>query len=389
MEKSTYHCLYVLSLLWCVAHAAPGPSEQKTSARGNVCGQHYDDIYAAAQSWQTNGIVPEHETQYKELKEKCAQAHKERQEQLDATTTKLPGYVSNIAIALSSLNATLQTEVSTLEQIVQEQHKSLASAWEYGLELQHELLVTNIESDRIEKALLYHSILQDSSPKQILTESYAYHGSRGKMVALLLKFVRSLPAKTERVEAYTELERLLKSNGQDERFPAIIFSQDVKELGDQGYNPDHTQLEGKTVARWQTLLLAGNFSEIVLFAKDHPTYYARIASTLIDALNKTWSKEALDKVIHFPNALPSPSQRVVAFKGVLESLLAHQEQQLNDLYLIKLAKEMEKLERHLEAGGDGQARESLKEVQDIFGKFSYTRSFSNYVDLYGMLKSEL
>ncbi|KFB38835.1 AGAP000607-PA-like protein [Anopheles sinensis] len=389
MEKLTYRCLYVLSLLWCVAHAAPNPTEQKSSAQGNVCGQHYNDIYAAAKSWQTKGIVPEHETQYKELKEKCAQAHKERQEKQNAVTTKLPTYMSNIVVALSSLNSTLRTEVSTLEEIVQNQHESLANAWQYGLELQHELLVTNIESDRIEKALLYHSILQDSSPKQIVTESYAYHGSHGKMVALLLKFVRSLPAKTERVEAYTELERLLKSNGQNERFPAVIFSQDVKELGDQGYNPDHTQLEGKAVARWQSLLLAGNFSEIVLFAQDHPSYYARIESTLIDALNKAWSKEALEKVIYFPNVLPNSSQRVAALKGVLKTLLAHQDKQLNDLYLMKLAKELEKLEHHVEASGDTQAKESLKEVKDIFGKFSYTRNFSNYVDLYGMLKSAL
>uniref|UniRef100_A0AAG5DUD0 Secreted protein n=1 Tax=Anopheles atroparvus TaxID=41427 RepID=A0AAG5DUD0_ANOAO len=383
--------LYALLLLWGISQAAPTNSSAMSLALGGVCGEHYDEIVAAAKSWLSKkGITKQNEERYAQLKERCKQAHEERANKLAASNASLPGSMRSIVVALSQLNGTLSTELNTLQNTVQKQHGELESAWAYGVQLQRELLLTNVESDRIERALVYQSILQDASSAQLVADSYKYHGANGKMVARLLKFVRALPARAERVEAYRELERLLTSNGQDERFPAIIFSQDVKELGDQdGYKPNPEQFEGKTITRWQALLVGGNFSEIALFARDYPTYYKSIESALLDILEANWTMEVLEQAILFPNALPHPEQRVSALKAVLEALVKYQDKQRNDLYLMKLARELAKLEQYLatEPGAAPETKEALGAVKGLFSQFSYQRDFPTYVELYGIFKT--
>nr|ABI83762.1 G1 family long form salivary protein 3 [Anopheles funestus] len=267
--------------------------------------------------------------------------------------------------------------------MVNDQKSLLEAAWKYGAQLQRELMLTSMESDHMQRALLLHSMMVNSSLQDMMQESYRYHGGNSRMVARMLKFVRLLPSADERVEVYKQLAGLLKSNKQDELYPAIILSSDVKELKDRS-TPDLAQFESKVVERWQAQLLAGNFNEALMFAQSYPDYYAHVEKALYEALQQQWSVEALNRMVHLPNALPVATQRVTAFRAILDALLANQTKQRNDAYLMRLAHELTKLEGSLDTD---ETRQALEEAKKLFGQFTYTRDFSTYAELYKVFRA--
>uniref|UniRef100_A0A182Y7N4 Uncharacterized protein n=2 Tax=Anopheles stephensi TaxID=30069 RepID=A0A182Y7N4_ANOST len=363
----------------------------------DACGQHYKDLLAASTAWHEktcNGtskraacVVPEHEQAYLELKQRCKQAHDERNAKVKEIYEKLPSYLVNMTLRVNLLKESLRHDLPSLQEMVNEQKSLLEAAWKYGAQLQRELLLTSMESNRMQRALVLHSMLVNVSLTEMMQESYKYHGGNSRMVARMLKFARKLPSADERVEVYKELAQLLKSNNHNDRYPAIIFSHDVKQLEDR-YKPEHAEYEGKVVGRWQTQLLAGNFHEVLMFAKDYPEYYARIEQDLYTALKTQWSMDAFNRMLYLPNSLPTAEQRVGAFRGVLDALLENQAKQRNDASLMRLANELAKLETTLEGSNDA-TRQSLDEVKNVFQQFTYTRDFSAYAELYKIFRAAL
>uniref|UniRef100_A0A182JPX3 Secreted protein n=1 Tax=Anopheles christyi TaxID=43041 RepID=A0A182JPX3_9DIPT len=385
-------CALALASIVPLVHSAPRLPE--SSEQLEACGQHYNDLLKASTTWHEkscNGstkqaacVVPEHEQTYLDLKKRCQQAYDDRTAKVNAIYAKLPSYLIDVGSRVNLLKVSLQNDLPNLQVMVSEQKELLEAAWKYGAQLQHELMLTSMESDHMQRALVLHSMLLNSSLEEMMKESYRYHGANGRMVARMLKFVRLLPAAEERVVVYKQLAELLKSNGQDGHFPAIIFSNDVKELADR-YQPDPTQYEGKVVERWQKEMLGGNFHEVVTFAQDYPEYYARVEATLNGALKKQWSLEALDRMVSFPNALPVVAQRVRALQAVLEALQEHQAEQNNDVYLIRLAHEVAQVKPAVDEK-DAETREALEEVKKLFSQFTYQRAYPAYEALYKLFK---
>ncbi|XP_050070167.1 uncharacterized protein LOC126558236 [Anopheles maculipalpis] len=391
----------IVSLVLCALRLSsvtgqPGDYPESTDQL-DACGQHYKDLLAASTAWHEkscNGttkraacVVPEHEKEYLELKQRCKKAHDERNAKANEIYEKLPKYISEMNLRVNLLKESLRQDLPNLQAMVNEQKSLLEAAWKYGAQLQRELLLTSMESNRMQRALLLHSLLVNVSLPEMMQESYKYHGGNSRMVARMLKFARKLPLADERVEVYKELAQLMKSNNHNDRFPAIIFSNDVKELQDR-YKPDHAEYEGKVVARWQAQLLAGNFNEALMFAKDYPEYYARIEKDLYSVLKNQWSVDAFNRMIYLPNNLPNAGQRVRAFRSVLDSLLANQTKQRNDAFLMRLANELTKLESTLE-GSNEATRNSLNEAKNVFQQFAYTRDFSAYAELYKIFRVAL
>uniref|UniRef100_A0A182PT34 Secreted protein n=1 Tax=Anopheles epiroticus TaxID=199890 RepID=A0A182PT34_9DIPT len=386
--------LTICALALAVLPAAHSRGLPESTGQQEACGQHYDELVKASTTWhdkECNGtskqaacIVPEHEQSYRDLKQRCQQAYDDRTTKANAMYAKLPSYLIEVGARVNQLKVSLQNDLPNMQEMVSEQKQMLESAWKYGAQLQRELMLTSMESDHMQRALVLHSLLVNASLEEMMKESYEYHGKNGRMVARMLKFVRLLPAAEERVAVYKQLAELLKSNGQDGQFPAVIFSADVKQLEDR-YKPDHAQYEGKVLERWQTELLAGSFHEVATFAQDYPEYFAGVEQTLYEALKKKWSVDALDKMISFPSAMPVAAQRVRALRAVLEALLDHQSEQNNDVSLIRLAQETAKVEA---AAGkdDAEALQALEEVKKLFGKFTYQRDFQAYEALYKLLK---
>ena len=257
----------------------------ESSDKLEACGQHYGALLKASTTWnekECNGstklaacVVSEHEQAYRELKQRCQEAHDERTAKVNAIYEKLPAYLSEVSARVNVLQVSLQHDLPNLQEMVGEQRHLIEQAWQYGAQLQHELMLTSMESDRVQRALVLHSMLVNASLAEMVKESYQTHGADGRMVVRMLKFVRLLPGADERVAVYKQLAELLKSNGQDGRFPAVIFSTDVRQLEDR-YKPDHAQYEGKVVERWLAELQAGTFHEVVEFARDYPEYFARV-----------------------------------------------------------------------------------------------------------------
>uniref|UniRef100_A0A182WW59 Uncharacterized protein n=1 Tax=Anopheles quadriannulatus TaxID=34691 RepID=A0A182WW59_ANOQN len=366
----------------------------ESSDKLEACGQHYGALLKASTTWnekECNGstklaacVVSEHEQAYRELKQRCQEAHDERTAKVNAIYEKLPAYLSEVSARVNVLQVSLQHDLPNLQEMVGEQRELIEQAWQYGAQLQHELMLTSMESDRVQRALVLHSMLVNASLAEMMKESYQTHGADGRMVARMLKFARLVPGADERVAVYKQLAELLKSNGQDGRFPAVIFSTDVRQLEDR-YKPDHAQYEGKVVERWLAELQAGKFHEVVEFARDYPEYFARVEEPLYEALKKQWSAEGLDRMVSFPNALPVGVQRVRALRALLETLLQHQGEQNNDVYLIRLAHETGRVEATV-GQEDAAVRQALDDVKKLFEQFKYQRGFPAYEALYKLFK---
>ncbi|XP_053678708.1 uncharacterized protein LOC128729083 [Anopheles nili] len=389
--------LFAHTLVQSFIIAAPSEVLPESSLQLDACGQSYNEIISITKSWHTktcNGtelraacIVPEHEQAYLELKKRCQEAYDQQTTQSKDLSIKLPEYMSKVMSSVSVLSQTLKNDMPGLETLFNGQKQQLENAWKYGIQLQRELLLTSIESDRQELALFLHSILLDSALSNILAESYRYHGANSRMVARILKFVRLLPGSEDRVSAYKQMAELLQSNGQDERFPAVIFSVDAKEISNH-YNPDHSLFQGKAVTRWQSQLLAGNFTEVALFAQDFTAYYMQVEADLLGVLNNQWSVQGLSNMIFLPNALPGPVQRVRAFKAVLEALLQHQDKQHNDAFLMRLAHEISFFESSLNVEAP-EVRQALDASKELFSQFSYKRDFTVYTELYEQFRAAI
>ncbi|XP_049287271.1 uncharacterized protein LOC125765823 [Anopheles funestus] len=381
-------CAFQLSIVTAELRGLPESTDEL-----DACGKHYNDLLAATNAWHKkscNGtekraacVVPEHEQAYLELKQRCKQAHDERTAKINDIYEKLPKYITEVGSRVNLLKESLRNDMPSLQQMVNDQKSLLEAAWKYGAQLQRELMLTSMESDHMQRALLLHSMMVNSSLQDMMQESYRYHGGNSRMVARMLKFVRLLPSADERVEVYKQLAGLLKSNKQDELYPAIILSTDVKELKDRS-TPDLAQFESKVVERWQAQLLAGNFNEALMFAQSYPDYYAHVEKALYEALQQQWSVEALNRMVHLPNALPVATQRVTAFRAILDALLANQTKQRNDAYLMRLAHELTKLEGSLDTD---ETRQALEEAKKLFGQFTYTRDFSTYAELYKVFRA--
>uniref|UniRef100_A0A182SZ78 Uncharacterized protein n=1 Tax=Anopheles maculatus TaxID=74869 RepID=A0A182SZ78_9DIPT len=385
-------CAFGLSLVSGRASEFPESTDQL-----DACGKHYKDLLAATTAWHEkscNGtskraacVVPEHEQAYLELKQRCKQAHDERTAKVNEMYEKLPKYIVEMNSRVNLLQESLRADLPSLQDMVNEQKGLLEAAWRYGAQLQRELLLTSMESNRMQRALMLHSMLVNSSLTEMMQESYKYHGGNSRMVARMLKFARKIPAADERVEVYKQLAQLLKSNNQNDRYPAIIFSQDAKQL-EERYKPDQAEYQDKVVARWQAQLLVGNFHEVLMFAQDFPEYYARVEKDLYAALKNQWSVDAFNRMIYLPTSLPTAEQRVGAFRAVVDSLLANQTKQRNDAFLMRLANELTKLEATLE-GSDEATRTSLEEAKNVFQQFTYTRDFAAYAELYKVFRAAL
>lgn len=383
-------CALKLSVVTARVRGLPESTDQL-----DACGKHYNELLKATNEWhektcngtekRTACVVPEHEQAYLELKQRCKQAHDEREAKVAAIYNNLPKYITEVGMRVNLLKESLRNDLPNLQAMVNEQKGLLEAAWKYGAQLQRELMLTSMESDHMQRALMLHSILVNSSLQDMMQESYGYHGNNSRMVARMLKFVRLLPSAAERVEMYKQLAGLLKSNKQDERYPAVIFASDVKELKDRSPS-DAAQFESKVLERWQAQLLGGNFNEVLMFAQDYPDYYAHVEQDLYAALKKQWSVPALTRMIPLPNILPVAAQRVAALRAILEALLEHQAEQRNDAYLMRLAHEMTKLEASLESD-NAEPRKSLEDVKKLFGQFNYTRDFSAYAELYKVFKA--
>ncbi|XP_052901137.1 uncharacterized protein LOC128307375 [Anopheles moucheti] len=383
-------CAVKLSIVTALPSGMPEATEPL-----DACGKHYNDLIAATDSWydkQCEGakgraacVVPEHEKAYLELKQRCKQAHDERNAKVAEIYEKLPKYAADVGTRVSLLKESLRNDMPSLVEMVNEQKSLLEDAWKYGAQLQRELMQTSMESDHMQRALMLHSMLVNSSLSDMLQESYRYHGGNSRMVARMLKFARLLPSADERVEVYKQLSELLKSNQQDERYPAILFASDVKELKDRSAS-DPDQFQSKVLQRWQAQLLAGNFNEVLMFAQDYPEYYAHIEKELYGALKSQWSVEALNRMVHLPNTLPVAAQRVEAFRAVLDALLENQTKQRNDAYLMRLANDLTQLEATLGAE-DAESRQALEETKKLFEQFTYARDFSAYAELYKVFRA--
>uniref|UniRef100_A0A182M655 Uncharacterized protein n=1 Tax=Anopheles culicifacies TaxID=139723 RepID=A0A182M655_9DIPT len=383
-------CTLQLSVVTARVRGLPESTDQL-----DACGKHYNELLEATNAWhdktcngtekRTACVIPEHEQAYLELKQRCKQAYDERTAKVNAIYNKLPKYMSDVGRNVNLLKESLRNDMPNLQAMVNEQKGLLEAAWKYGAQLQRELMLTSMESDHMQRALMLHSILVNSSLQDMMQESYRYHGHNSRMVARMLKFVRLLPAAEERVEMYKQLAGLLKSNKQDECYPAVIFASDVAELKDR-YPSESGQFASKVLERWQAQLLAGNFNEVLMFAQDYPDYFAHVEQDLYAALKKQWSVQALSRMVSLPNMLPAAAQRVAAFRATLEALLQHQAEQRNDAYLMRLAHEMTKLEATLESD-NAETRKALEDVKKLFGQFNYARDFPTYVELYKVFKA--
>uniref|UniRef100_A0A182MZM9 Uncharacterized protein n=1 Tax=Anopheles dirus TaxID=7168 RepID=A0A182MZM9_9DIPT len=369
----------------------------ESSANLDACGLSYDELTKASQEWHDKSckgqpklaacVVPAHEQAYQQLKERCRQAYEQRAAKASSVHRNLTQLIADVVKHATQLGETIRYDLPGLQSIVETQKKQLEDGWQYGAQLQRELLLTSMESGRTERGLVLHSLLVNASLREMLQESYRYHGDDGRMVARMLQFVRLLPAADERVHLYKQLAELLQTNAQDERFPAVIFSADVRPLKER-YAPEHALYEGKAVARWQSQLLVGNFTEVALFARDFPAYFAGVEDALYAALKQQWSVEGLQRMLQLPAALPRVDQRARAVRTMLEALLQHQNEQRNDPHLMRLAHLLAAVGADLPKD-DKAAQQTLEDAKQLFGQFAFKRDFAAYVDLYGLLKAAL
>uniref|UniRef100_A0A182FJ39 Uncharacterized protein n=1 Tax=Anopheles albimanus TaxID=7167 RepID=A0A182FJ39_ANOAL len=354
------------------------------------CGVSHRTLHDTANGWhhtpcrsENNGacFVQAHEERYRALVKACDEAHTNQSTLVRQYRADFPQYSSDVRIAVSQLNATLQTQRDRLESLVQDHHEVLLNTTDYAVRLVRDIVLASLEANRTDQALQHYAALLEPELKQLVLDSY--QGSPGsRKVALLLQFVRALPDAQERTVAYRQLEELLQTNQQDERYPGILFAEDAAKYGEE-YRPNPDRYPKRALERWQRQLLDGFFSEPVQFAGDHPGYYERIEPELLRLVTERWSAEAWPRLVEYPNALPRTEQRVRAFRVLLAALKKQQQQlQLNDQHLMQLAGELSKLERSL-AGSEGT---ELTELRQLFPQLTYDRSFLTYTELFAQYK---
>uniref|UniRef100_A0A2M3YX28 Putative secretion protein gp65 n=1 Tax=Anopheles braziliensis TaxID=58242 RepID=A0A2M3YX28_9DIPT len=361
------------------------------------CGVSHGTLRETAKGWretpcrsENNGacFVEAHEKHYHALVKACDEAQSNQSALIRQYKADFPKYSSDVITSLSQLNVTLQTDHDRLEDIVQDQHDALLNTTEYAKQLVRDIVLASLEANRTDQALQHYGTLLEPELKQLVQESYAAHqsgSSAGRKVALLLQFVRALPDANERTAVYRQLEELLQTNDQDERFPGILFAEDASKYAAESteYKPNPERYPRRALERWQGQLGEGFFAEPVQFAADHPGYYERIEPELLRPYTERSASAALwSRLVTYPNALPRPEQRVRAFRLVLAALQHQdQKQQLADRDLLQLAGEMSKLEQEL----TGQ-EQLLTELRQMFPQLTYDRSFLTYTELFGLYK---
>uniref|UniRef100_A0A2M3YW61 Putative secreted protein n=1 Tax=Anopheles nuneztovari TaxID=30067 RepID=A0A2M3YW61_9DIPT len=358
------------------------------------CGTGHRAFHDAAYGWlytscrsENNGacFVTAHEERYRALVKACDESRTNQSARIRQNRAESPNYSSDVIIAISQLNATLATHHGRLESIVQDHHGVLVNTTEYAQQLVCDIVLASLEANRTDVALRHYGALLEPETKQLVQESYHQEHGDGRKVALLLQFVRALPDAEERTAVYRQLEELLQTNHQDERYPGILFTEDASRYGNgsKPYKPNPERYPKRALARWQRQLLGGFFTEAVQFAGDHPDYYERIEPELVRSVTERWSAEAWPTVVRYPNALPRPEQRVRAFRLLLEALAPHAKE-MNDRHLMQLGGEMSRLERGLT--GQQEQQEEIKELRKKFPQFTYDRSFLTYTELFALYK---
>uniref|UniRef100_A0A2M3ZXR8 Putative secreted protein n=3 Tax=oswaldoi series TaxID=44548 RepID=A0A2M3ZXR8_9DIPT len=364
------------------------------------CGVGHGSLHSTAYGWQytpcwseNNGacFVKAHEERYHALVRACEEAHSNQSSRIRQYRADFPQYSSDVIVALSQLNVTLQTQRDRLESIVQDQHDVLVNTTAYAAQLERDIVVASVEANRTDQAVQHYVALLEPTAKELVRESYAAHQesssiSSSRKVALLLRFARTLPDAAERTAVYRQLDELLQTDQQDERFPGVLLSEDAPKHSE--HRPDPERYPKRALARWQRQLLDGFFAELVQFAGDYPDYYARIEPALLrDLVTERWSAEGWPRLVQYPNALPRPEQRVRAFQVLLGALQRHaQQQQLPDLHVMQLADEVSKLERALTGDPPEALRQQLTELTEHFTQLTYERSFLTYAELFALYK---
>nr|AAP21784.1 secretion protein gp65 [Anopheles albimanus] len=353
------------------------------------CGVSHRTLHDTANGWhhtpcrsENNGacFVQAHEERYRALVKACDEAHTNQSTLVRQYRADLPQYSSDVRIAVSQLNATLQTQHDRLESLVQDHHEVLLNTTDYAVRLVRDIVLASLEANRTDQALQHYAGPARAELKQLVLDSY--QGSPGsRKVALLLQFVRALPDAQERTVAYRQLEELLQTNQQDERYPGILFAEDGAKYGEE-YRPNPAVTRS---GRWS----AGSASCSTVSSANRFSSRATIRGLrahrpeLLRLVTERWSAEALPRLVEYPNALPRTEQRIRAFRVLLAALQKQQPQlQLNDQHLMQLAGELSKLERSL-AGSEGT---ELTELRPLFPQLTYDRSFLTYTELFAQYK---
>uniref|UniRef100_A0A2M4BPR2 Putative secreted protein n=2 Tax=Anopheles marajoara TaxID=58244 RepID=A0A2M4BPR2_9DIPT len=368
------------------------------------CGVSHGALHNTAKGWQytpchseKNGacFVPEHEKRYQALVKACEAEQSNRSALIRQYRADFPSYSSDVIVSLSQLNVTLRTHHDRLESMVQDHHYALLNTTEYAVQLVRDIVLTSLEANRTDQALRHYAALLEPELKQLVQESYGAQrtvriGTAGRKVALLLQFVRALPDANERAAVYRQLEELLQIDGQDERYPGVLFTDDAAKYGagtEPVYKPNPERYPKRALERWQRQLDGGFFAELSQFAGDHPDYYERIERELLHPVAERWSVKTWPRMVAYPNALPRLEQRVRAFRLLLDTAQKQQQQQLNDQQLMLLAGEMLKVERELTVqGGEQQQQQQLTELREMFPQRSYDRSYRTYAELFALYK---
>uniref|UniRef100_B6DDX4 SG1-like salivary protein n=1 Tax=Anopheles darlingi TaxID=43151 RepID=B6DDX4_ANODA len=364
------------------------------------CGVSHSALHATASGWhytpchsENNGacFVKAHEERYRALVEACQAEHTNQSTQIREYRAGLPKLSSDVIVALSQLNITLRTDRDRLESLVRDQHDVLLNTTDYAVHLERDITVASLEANRTDQALRYYGalLLEPTTVKELILESYQGSGGNSRKVALLLQFIRGLPDATDRTAGYRQLGELLETNQQHERAPGILYAEDAARYGTE--QPDPERYPKRTLERWRSQLADGFFSEPVQFAADYPAYYERIEGDLLRPAVATG--DSLSRLIEYPNALPRLEQRVRAFRLLLRALQQQSNgQQLHDRYLLQLAGEVSKLEQQ-SAGGkmksattEEDVSGALTEVRQLFPQFTYDRSFLTYSELFAQYK---
>ncbi|XP_053662596.1 uncharacterized protein LOC128711733 [Anopheles marshallii] len=255
-------------------------------------------------------------------------------------------------------------------------------------EFYQRLLLVYIDAADTRGALHYYHLLVSLNETNLLKTvvKFVYISPRhaNRRLENLLALVKHLPTANEQMELYRLVQpEIMKSTTQQLSYLAMIASLDmgrfVKEKQETDFKTMRDTMFKHILARWKFQMLSGNYQDVVAFAKKYPQYYKKIGARIATVQPQYWFKFSYSQFVTYPNLLPLPNQRLVAFETIARQVKERNKTHF-PYYLAKLAKQVDICEKYIKQNYDElDSKEEVVKLKMKFLEFDKKNGYEYYL----------
>uniref|UniRef100_A0A2M3ZZL0 Putative secreted protein n=1 Tax=Anopheles triannulatus TaxID=58253 RepID=A0A2M3ZZL0_9DIPT len=361
-----------LSLLLITLHVVESSSEQLYLEPSQFC------------------AAPENGTVGPEFKDTCRQETNADRQMLVEGIDNIHQKLNALAEATIPLNSAFHSVINKANNL----EKSLEPTMQQIKKLRQSVMISAIAAGRIAEAIaqyLKSGSWQDKS--SIINRIYSHPRKTRRHIVNLLKFIKALPIRTERVEFYYLLKDALIKANEHKGYLGAIFAYDVHQVAFK--HDGETVVDAKderelwsvminaTVAYFKRAFLVGdNREELIDLDRQHYSVFAMLFFRITKITKEDLRKFDAARMIELPCLLDDSYSKILFYRKAIQVLTKHFKwEDHNHLVAPKLAGLFNQCmpEIRKDAKHDAQL---LQQTKQLFAVFKDGQNFESLLKKY-------